>query len=171
MCENGVLDLSRRGLSKINRKFRREYASVKKLIISGNMFTNVAGFDMFKQCVQVDATDNQLSKLSSFVPFATQLRVLLLSNNGIANIDCLRSFVNLETLDVSCNDIETVPSSLDNARLQRLDLSSNALTSLPDLHKLSSLNHLDVSSNRISSFKAAIFPQCLTFSRYLFQYY
>lgn len=163
MCKNGVLDLSRRGLNKINRRFRKEYANVRNLIISGNMFTNVVGFDMFKQCVQVDATDNQLSKLTWFVPFATQLRVLLLSNNGITNIDCLRSFVNLETLDVSCNDIKTIPSGLDNAHLQRLDLSSNAITSLPDLQKLSFLNHLDVSSNRISSFKTAVFPQCLTF--------
>lgn len=85
----------------------------------------MAGFDMFKQCCQasaacsevvrdlmkygafqVDATDNQLHKLSSFLPLAKTLTALYLSNNAITNIDCMRVFVNLETLDVSCNDIE-----------------------------------------------------------------
>ncbi|KJH50585.1 leucine Rich repeat-containing domain protein [Dictyocaulus viviparus] len=163
VCENGVLDLSRCGLSKINRKFRKDYANVKKLIISGNMFTKIDGLDMFKQCIQVDATDNQLEKLNWFLPFAKQLRVLLLSNNGITSIECLRSFVSLEVLDVSCNEIKTIPSTLDNAHLLRLDLSSNEITSLPDLTKLSSLMYLDVSSNNISSLKSAVLPERLVF--------
>ncbi|EPB73706.1 leucine Rich repeat-containing domain protein [Ancylostoma ceylanicum] len=111
--------------------------------------------------IMVDATDNQLHKLSSFLSLAKQLKALLLSNNGIKNMDNLRSFVNLENLDISCNDIEVIPSNLDNRRLSRIDLSSNALTSLPDLSKLTSLTHLDVSSNQISSFKNAVFPGSL----------
>ncbi|RCN40889.1 leucine Rich repeat-containing domain protein [Ancylostoma caninum] len=161
VCRNGVLDLSRRGLSSIDRKYRKDYANVRKLIISTNRFQNVSGLDMFRNCVLVDATDNQLHKLSSFLPLAKQLKALLLSNNGIKNVDSLRSFVNLENLDLSCNDIETIPSTLDNRRLARIDLSSNALTSIPDLSKLTSLTQLDISSNQISSFKTAVFPGSL----------
>ncbi|EYB99281.1 hypothetical protein Y032_0123g1119 [Ancylostoma ceylanicum] len=160
-CKNGVLDLSRRGLCSIDRKYRKDYANVRKLIIPTNRFQNVSGLDMFRNCVLVDATDNQLHKLSSFLSLAKQLKALLLSNNGIKNMDNLRSFVNLENLDISCNDIEVIPSNLDNRRLSRIDLSSNALTSLPDLSKLTSLTHLDVSSNQISSFKNAVFPGSL----------
>ncbi|KAL6729049.1 hypothetical protein Aduo_000141 [Ancylostoma duodenale] len=161
VCRNGVLDLSRRGLSGIDRKYRKDYANVRKLIISTNRFQNVSGLDMFRNCLLVDATDNQLHKLSSFLPLAKQLKALLLSNNGIKNIDNLRSFVSLENLDLSCNDIEVIPSTLDNRRLSRIDLSSNSLTSLPDLSKLTSLTHLDVSSNQVSSFKTAVFPGSL----------
>ncbi|VDO20984.1 unnamed protein product [Haemonchus placei] len=161
LCKNGVLDLSRRGLSQLDRKYRKEYSIVKKLIIRNNRFKNVAGFDMFKQCVQVDATDNQLHKLSSFLPLAKALKALFLSNNKITSIDCLRSFINLETLDISCNCIESVPAALDNPRLSRLDLSSNNIASLPDISRLRSLTHLDISSNRISSLKGIVFPKYL----------
>ncbi|XGW20274.1 hypothetical protein V3C99_003802 [Haemonchus contortus] len=161
LCKNGVLDLSRRGLSQLDRKYRKEYSIVKKLIIRNNRFKNVAGFDMFKQCVQVDATDNQLHKLSSFLPLAKALKALFLSNNKITSIDCLRSFINLETLDISCNCIESVPAALDNPRLSRLDLSSNAIASLPDISRLRSLTRLDISSNRISSLKGIVFPKYL----------
>ncbi|KAK6058756.1 leucine Rich repeat-containing domain protein [Cooperia oncophora] len=119
-CRNGVMDLSRRGLNQLDRKFRKEYGCVKKLIIRCNEFKNVAGFDMFKQ-----------------------------------------SFVNLETLDISSNYIESIPVGLDNPRLSCLDLSSNAITSLPDLLKLRSLTRLDISSNRISSLKGAVLPKQL----------
>ncbi|KAK5964937.1 Fibronectin type-III domain-containing protein [Trichostrongylus colubriformis] len=160
-CKNGVMDLSRRGLSQLDRKYRKEYGCVKKLIIKCNRFNNVAGFDMFKQCVHVDASDNQLHKLSSFLPLAESLKVLCLSNNMINSIDCLRSFVNLETLDISCNYIESIPAALDNPRLSRLDLSSNAISSIPDLLKLRSLRRLNIASNRISSLKGAVFPKNL----------
>ncbi|ETN83772.1 leucine Rich repeat-containing domain protein, partial [Necator americanus] len=153
VCKNGVLDLSRRALTSIDRKHRKVYGNVRKLIISANKFHNVTGLDMFRNCVLVDATDNQIQKLSSFLPLAGQLRSLFLSNNGVKNVDNLRSFVNLETLDLSCNSIEDISNALDNHRLAWIDLSSNALTSLPDLSKLTSLKHLNVSSNRISSFK------------------
>ncbi|KHJ84027.1 leucine Rich repeat-containing domain protein, partial [Oesophagostomum dentatum] len=161
VCRNGVMDLSRRGLTNIDRKFRKEYGSVKKLIISMNKFHNVSGLDMFKSCVLVDAAGNHLHKLSSFLPLARQLKSLLLSNNEIKELDNLRSFVNLENLEVAHNGIERILSTLDNRRLSRLDLSSNALTSLPDLSKLTSLTNLDVSSNRISSFKHAVLPKSL----------
>ncbi|KAK6726807.1 hypothetical protein RB195_004862 [Necator americanus] len=161
VCKNGVLDLSRRALTSIDRKHRKVYGNVRKLIISANKFHNVAGLDMFRNCVLVDATDNQIQKLSSFLPLAGQLRSLFLSNNGVKNVDNLRSFVNLETLDLSCNSIEDISNALDNHRLAWIDLSSNALTSLPDLSKLTSLKHLNVSSNRISSFKHAKFPPSL----------
>ncbi|WKX91037.1 hypothetical protein Q1695_009681 [Nippostrongylus brasiliensis] len=158
---NGVMDLSRRGISRISRKFRKEYACVKKLIISGNRFSNISGLDMFAHCSQVDAADNQLHKLSSFLPLANNVTALLLSNNAITNIDCLRTFRNLQTLDVSCNDIEAIPAALDNPRLSRVDLSANAISTLPDLTRLVSLRELDVSGNKITTLKNAVFPKSL----------
>ncbi|VDM52383.1 unnamed protein product [Angiostrongylus costaricensis] len=85
MCENGVLNLSRR-------------ANVRKLIISGNMFTNVVGFDMFKQCVQtaifpqcltfLDASSNTVEDLTEFLYL---LPLMKLESIALANNPCLSS--------------------------------------------------------------------------------
>ncbi len=59
---------------------------------------------------------------------------------------------NLETLDLSANELNCLPSSLINLnRLARLTLDSNQISELPaELFQMKSLNHLSLDHNPLS---------------------
>uniref|UniRef100_A0A1I7XMS8 Leucine-rich repeat protein n=1 Tax=Heterorhabditis bacteriophora TaxID=37862 RepID=A0A1I7XMS8_HETBA len=173
VSSSGVMDVSHRSLISLPRKFRKEYGKVIKLNLAGNRIRSLSQMDMFKQCTmyflviycvvlqQVDASDNQISKLSSFLPLAKHLTILNVSNNAISNVDCLKLFINLETFNASCNDIlnaETLSESLIS-----LDISSNRIS---DLTEFMYLVHLD----KLESIGAANNP-CILYPTFNYRPY
>lgn len=64
----------------------------------------------------------------------------------------------LQTLDLSCNQLSTLPRSIGNlGSLIALNVSSNDLEEFPrDIGKLSKLKRIDASFNRIKFFPCAV---------------
>ncbi|MEM7063696.1 MAG: COR domain-containing protein, partial [Cyanobacteria bacterium P01_B01_bin.77] len=85
---------------------------------------------------------------------AASLQQLDLSSNQISTIpDSLAQAASLQQLDLRYNQISTIPDSLAQAAsLQQLDLSSNQISTIPDsLAQAASLQQLDLSYNQIST--------------------
>jgi Leucine-rich repeat (LRR) protein len=81
------------------------------------------------------------------------LRALDVSRNrlvSVVNADSA-AFRYLESLDLSCNGLESVEPLRALAYLQRLDVSRNAIASLEPLSSLAQLRHLAAGCNRIDS--------------------
>lgn len=74
----------------------------------------------------------------------------------------LRDFKNLQSLDLSGNQIHIVAPELGRlVTLTRLDLHNNRIAQLPaQLGQLTRLTHLMLRNNRISSVPAAIIGNC-----------
>ncbi len=77
-------------------------------------------------------------------------------------LQCLAVFPSLHTLDLSCNQIHTLPPEI--ARLQALtylDVRSNRLTAVPlQLGGLTRLAHLFLQRNRITSLPSLVLESC-----------
>lgn len=76
------------------------------------------------------------------------------SNVGILDLTGLEAFVNLTDLDVSHNQIATLPVPIPNP--ERMDLSYNQLTSLVPLIGLTNLTELNASHNLIATLPVPI---------------
>ncbi len=77
-------------------------------------------------------TGNKITVLPDFTPLASSLKDLDVSQNNISEInEHLSSLVNLETLDLSNNYIDTFPTSIIESlpKLNRLSLSGNKMKS------------------------------------------
>ncbi|KIH52620.1 leucine Rich repeat-containing domain protein [Ancylostoma duodenale] len=128
-------------MSSIDRKYRKDYANVRKLIISTNRFQNVSGLDMFRNCVLVipSTLDNRrLSRID-------------LSSNSLTSLPDLSKLTSLTHLDVSSNQISSFKL------MEKISKESSSLNSLVGVCKITletvvfpgSLLTLNVSSNNI----------------------
>lgn len=95
-----------------------------------------------------------LTKLPSTILSMTELRQLNLSHNRLTGAlpAEIRHLRNLETLDISYNDMTGLPAELGQlSELRTLNASNNRLTGIPhELGNLQNLEVLDLSGNDIS---------------------
>ena len=91
---------------------------------------------------------NTITELA-FKPMGESLRILTLSNNLLKEIpEETNSLVNLEVLDLSCNQIEKFSSRLDLPNLKELNLAKNVISSLGvSIVSLKSLEKLNLENN------------------------
>ncbi len=82
-----------------------------------------------------------------------EIEVLDLSNKGIKDISDLSYFKNLLTVDLSNNQITTIPT-LDSGSLWALDLNNNQITDISGISSLNTLGELYLSNNNISDISA-----------------
>lgn len=93
----------------------------------------------------VDLSGKQLTALPESLLSQTSVTSLNLSNNQLTNLNGIEKLVNLETLNVENNRLESLPAGIGQLKkLKNADFSNNRLTSLPaelgSLTQLSTLN-------------------------------
>lgn len=85
-------------------------------------------------------------------------RTLQLDHRALTEVpDALRSFRALRNLDLSCNQLDALPSWLSELPLERLDLGGNPLTTIPDVvFDLARLEQLRARATRIRQLPAGL---------------
>jgi Leucine-rich repeat (LRR) protein len=110
-------------------------------------------------------------RLSTILDVFTNVKGLSINNNGLKDLLLLRNTENIESLDVSYNDIESIesPSWLSISYIlptvKYLDLSHNKVNDVSGLKKLQRLECLNLTGNRIVNVKYQPFSS--TSLRYL----
>ena len=89
--------------------------------------------------------------LRSLPTLPTSLQKLDVSWNNLTSLPALQALTSLQELDASWNQLTDLPDLQALTSLQRLDVSNNKLTSLPALQALSSLQKLHVYRNKLTS--------------------
>jgi len=137
---------------------------------------------------ELDCRSNELSTIPAELAKCVHMKRILLYKNNISSLpDIFSGMKQLETFDVSCNELRTIPPSIFSLTLSLavLDLENNLLTEIPasignlrnlkkvcfaknkiskipvELGSLLKLQELDVSSNSISELPSAVFSRLL----------
>ncbi|XP_026496561.1 leucine-rich repeat-containing G-protein coupled receptor 4 isoform X1 [Vanessa tameamea] len=152
--------------------------SIKKLDLSKNKINGIDEdtFSKFPRLAILDLSENRIYDLPiGIFEKATSLEVLILSRNYFSEVpkfqssslknlrlsscqitnfqvNSLSGMQSLLEIDLSINQIESIPDNLASNSLQELDLSYNEIDTLTDL-TFSSLPHLAVLDLRCNEFK------------------
>ncbi len=107
-----------------------------------------------KQLEELDLSNAKITQIPDEVLELTHLKILNLKWNKIQkSLAHIVFFSNLTWLDLSNNQLSTLPDSFSNlSNLTWLDLSNNRLSTLPEsITNLFNLTTLDLSNNRLST--------------------
>ncbi|PAV76736.1 hypothetical protein WR25_21058 [Diploscapter pachys] len=154
ISDDGCLDLSEQDLVRLNKQFKEEYRNAKKLDLRSNRFKMLSGMDMFRHLTELDASQNELVKLTSLLPLSGRLTRLTLNNNKIADVKDLGHFPALQHVSLRNNQIESLPS-LSSKQLQYLELADNLIEVPPNVFNCTNLQYLGLSRNQIASLENA----------------
>lgn len=140
-------------------------SQLRKIDLSGNSIKGSVSGRLWSMpsLVEVNLAMNRLGGNVEFdEPGSVQssLRVLNLSNNRFTNSFRLSGFLNLSVLDLSKNNLSSLPSGFEKlGKLQRLNLSGcNIRGSAKPMSNLRSLKDLDVSDNAMNGSFPSDFP-------------
>ena len=91
-------------------------------------------------------------KIKSLQPLSslTQLRMLLLKQDGISDISALRTLVNLEELNLYGNSISNIEAISDMTKLKKLTVEHNNVSDLSAVAGLESLEYINIAYNNVS---------------------
>lgn len=105
-----------------------------------------------KELISLDLERNFISHIPTSIYRLHNLSIMTLSCNKLKDLPKLPP--NLKILDLSSNEFETYPETLNNLKnLLQLDLSYNKLRELPkSIESLKSLKKLNISSNYLKHF-------------------
>ncbi|KAJ1327119.1 hypothetical protein BSLG_010466 [Batrachochytrium salamandrivorans] len=103
----------------------------------------------------IDLSQNQLQELPSILDqYSSSLSSLIVCKNRLLSFPTIL-FSHLKTLDLSCNNIASIPENLPSLpRLNELNLSFNQITLLPKRLSFPQLSVFLVCNNRISEIDA-----------------
>ncbi|XP_063365966.1 centrosomal protein of 97 kDa-like [Cydia amplana] len=143
-----TLDLSRRGLKKIEKAPSDDGKTIINLILDQNELQRLDNLDTYSRVENLSICNNFLLRMHS-VSRLTNIRILALNNNGILQIEGLKDLIYLKVLKLAGNNIKSIEHLNHNMHLEHLDLSNNQISFIADISYLKSLKHLALERNRI----------------------
>ncbi|KAL0879239.1 hypothetical protein ABMA27_003020 [Loxostege sticticalis] len=146
--KNETLDLSRRGLKKIEKAPADESKTVINLILDQNELQRLDNIDTYNRVENLSICNNFLLRMHG-VSRLTNIRILSLNNNGILQIEGLKDLIYLKVLKLAGNNIKSIEHLNNNMHLEHLDLSNNQISFIADISYLKNLKFLSLERNRI----------------------
>ncbi|XP_049878647.1 centrosomal protein of 97 kDa [Pectinophora gossypiella] len=143
-----TLDLSRRGLKKIEKAPPEDAKSIINLVLDQNELQRLDNIDTYNRVENLSICNNFLLRMHG-VSRLTNIRVLALNNNGILQIEGLKDLIYLKVLKLAGNNIKSIEHLNHNMHLEQLDLSNNQISFIADISYLKTLKHLNLERNRI----------------------
>ncbi|XP_022823662.1 centrosomal protein of 97 kDa isoform X1 [Spodoptera litura] len=151
-AKNETVDLSRRGLKKIEKAPAEESKTIINLILDQNELQRLDNIDTYNRVENLSICNNFLLRMHG-VSRLTNIRILALNNNGILQIEGLKDLIYLKVLKLAGNNIKSIEHLNHNMHLEHLDLSNNQISFIADISYLKSLKHLNLERNRISDLR------------------
>lgn len=116
--------------------------------IPNNLLTNVKEIDLNGELVTILDDDDHAA---DGIRYLTELESLDLSNNDLTDISFMKDMTKLVQLNLSNNNIKEVSDYiLENRNLEILDFSNNQLSDVTRLRNMDSIKKLDLSNNNIT---------------------
>lgn len=162
ISNGGVVELNLSGNS-LDGNFPNAILSLtnlQKLDLSANKISgNVPSLNSLFSLNYLNLSENSLSGDASSIIQSNGLQSLLLGENNfsLSSTNFLSSLSNLENLDFSGFNLNTVPSEINGlSHLKNLNLSNNAISNFSALNGMNSLQEINISSNNLSSLPSEI---------------
>jgi len=152
-------------LNSFPTNFFASFQNLQFLSLSGNFLTKVP-LDLPKSLLSLKLEKNQLKTVRlRDIKHLENLSEFFLSENQLTSIDGAQVLPNLTTLELSKNQLHTMPPRLPG-RLQKLDCSNNLIrrVTAQDFQGLQDLKHLFLDNNAVSVFEAGALQQCAQLS-------
>ncbi|NWV09780.1 NEPN protein, partial [Ptilonorhynchus violaceus] len=159
------LSMADNQLNSFPTNFFASFQNLQFLSLSGNFLTKVP-LDLPKSLLSLKLEKNQLKMVRlRDVKHLENLSEFFLSENQLTSIDGAQLLLNLTTLELSKNQLHTLPLRLPG-RLQKLDCSNNLIqrVTAQDFQGLQDLKHLFLDNNAVSTFEAGALQQCAQLS-------
>ncbi|XP_072945597.1 uncharacterized protein Cep97 [Epargyreus clarus] len=150
--KNETLDLSRRGLKKVEKAPAEESKTIINLILDQNELQRLDNIDTYSRVENLSICNNFLVRMHGVLRL-TNIRVLALNNNGILQIEGLKDMIYLKVLKLAGNNIKSIEHLNHNIHLEHLDLSNNQISYIADISYLKNLKHLNLERNRITDLR------------------
>ncbi|KAJ7406715.1 Nephrocan [Willisornis vidua] len=144
------LSMANNKLNSLPTNFFASFKNLQFLSLSGNFLTKVP-LDLPKSLLSLKLEKNQLKMVRlKDVKHLENLSEFFLSENQLTSIDGAQLLPNLTTLELSKNQLHTMPFRLPG-RLQKLDCSNNLIqrVTAQDFQGLQDLKHLFLDNNAI----------------------
>ncbi|XP_064026300.1 nephrocan-like [Pogoniulus pusillus] len=159
------LSIADNKLNSFPTNFFASFQNLQFLSLSGNFLTKVP-LDLPKSLLSLKLEKNQVKAIRlRDMKHLENLSELFLSENRLTSIDGAQLLPNLTTLELSKNQLHTMPLRLPS-RLQKLDCSNNLIQRVTahDFQGLPDLKHLFLDNNAVSTFEAGALQQCAQLS-------
>ncbi|NWR67480.1 NEPN protein, partial [Bucorvus abyssinicus] len=159
------LSMAGNKLNSFPTNFFGSFQNLQFLSLSGNLLTKMP-LDLPKTLLSLKLEKNQLRTVRlQDMKHLGNLCEFFLSENQLTSIDGAQLLPNLTTLELSKNQLHTVPLRLPG-RLQKLDCSNNLIqrVTAQDFQGLQDLKHLFLDNNAVSMFEAGALQQCAQLS-------
>ncbi|XP_028028264.1 centrosomal protein of 97 kDa [Bombyx mandarina] len=147
-AKHETIDLSRRGLKKLEKATAEDSKTTINLILDQNELQKLDNIDTFNRVENLSICNNFLLRMHG-VSRLTNIRVLALNNNSILQIEGLKDLIYLKELKLAGNSIKSIEHLNNNMHLEHLDLSNNQISFIADISYLKNLKYLSLERNRI----------------------
>jgi len=145
-----TIDVHDNKLAKLPEAFSK-LQNLKRIDLSHNLFPVINNFDSFRSMTVLLLQHNKLTDILCFENSPSVCESLDLSHNLLSNLSPLiNEMVNLRSLNVSNNQLSSLPSINRLKSLTLLNLNNNKLKELPDcFNNLQNLKQLHLRNNML----------------------
>ncbi|XP_062427265.1 nephrocan-like [Rhea pennata] len=159
------LSMTDNRLNSFPASFFAAFQNLQFLSLRGNFLTKVP-LDLPRSLLSLKLEKNRLKTIRfRDMKHLENLSEFFLSENQLSSIDGAQLLHNLTTLELSKNQLHTMPLRLPG-RLQKLDCSNNLIqrVTAQDFQGLQDLKHLFLDHNAVRMFEAGALQQCVQLS-------
>ncbi|KAH3863239.1 hypothetical protein DPMN_026219, partial [Dreissena polymorpha] len=144
-----VLDLSCNFIDRLqNLEANRD---LRELKLYDNRLRVIEGLDNLKDLMSLQLQHNKIKSIGKSLSCLKKLKILRIDCNQLLKIEPpeLSQCVQLTTLDISCNMLDSLAALNYLPNLEEVNASGNRLRSVSDLSKCKHLGEIDLSGNHI----------------------